>query len=75
MNETSRTSALEAELQLRKKTIIFLVAEYAARNEGEYAKIIAFLKEVIPDMSAAPAAIAQEILDEFLGAGPGNQPR
>ncbi|WP_312530454.1 hypothetical protein [Paracoccus sp. (in: a-proteobacteria)] len=66
MNENARISALEAELQLRKKTILFLVAEYAARNAGEHAKIIAFLQEIIPDMSRAPANVAQEVLDEFL---------
>ena len=66
MNENAPAHALEAELRLRTKTIIFLVAEYVARNEGEYAKIISFLKEVIPDMATGPAEITQEILDELV---------
>ncbi len=63
MNPTARLAALEAELQLRRRTIMFLVAEYATRNEGQHAKIIAFLEGIIPDMDGNAAGIAQEILD------------
>lgn len=63
MNPTERIAALEAELQLRRRTIMFLVAEYATRNEGQHAKIVAFIKGMIPDMEGNAAAIAQEILD------------
>lgn len=63
MNATKRLTALQAELQLRRRTIMFLVAEYATRNEGQHAKIVAFLDGIIPDMDGNAAAIAQEILD------------
>lgn len=68
MHPTERLVALEADLQLRRRTIMFLVAEYATRNDGQHAKIIAFLKEIIPDMDGNAAAIAQEILDELYKA-------
>ncbi|WP_294929395.1 hypothetical protein [uncultured Paracoccus sp.] len=63
MNENQKIAALEAELRTRKRTILFLVAEYAAQNEGERRKIISFLKETMPDLSESAAAIAREVLD------------
>ncbi|WP_041527115.1 hypothetical protein [Paracoccus aminophilus] len=65
MSEIDKVSVLDAEIQLRKRTIIFLISEYASRHESERGKIIAFLNEVIPDMAVGTAAIAQEILNEI----------
>lgn len=63
MTEIDRASVLEAEIQLHKRTILFLISEYASRYETERGKILAFLNELIPDMTPSTAAIAQEILD------------
>lgn len=65
MRDKERIAELEEELELRQRTILFLIAEYAAENDGEKARIVAFLRGMIPEMPPRTAAVAQEILDEL----------
>lgn len=58
-------SRLEHELQIRQRTVLFLVAEYVSRNPAERQKIIAFLEELLPDMDDAAAQIGREILHDL----------
>ncbi|WP_234464195.1 hypothetical protein [Paracoccus caeni] len=60
-------SRLEQELQIRQRTVLFLVAEYVSRNPAERPKIIAFLEELLPDMDEAAAVIGREILYDLRG--------
>lgn len=67
MENTAKVLRLEAELQLRKRTILFLISEYVSRNIEERGKVIAFLEEVMPDMSPEAAEIAATLLAEVNG--------
>ncbi|MBK4215703.1 hypothetical protein JJJ17_07185 [Paracoccus caeni] len=58
-------SRLEQELQIRQRTVLFLVSEYVSRNPAERSRIIAFLEELLPDMDEAAAQIAREILHDL----------
>lgn len=57
--------ALDIELAVRKRTIIFLISEYVSRNEKDRDKILAFLEDVVPDMEPQPAEIARELMSEL----------
>lgn len=62
--------ALDAELSVRKRTIIFLISEYVSRNQTDREKILAFLADIIPDMEPQAAEIARELVNELKeGAG------
>lgn len=63
MTDKDKIAALEAELILRKRTILFLITEYASRYENERPKIITFLKEVRPDLAPNTGEVVREILD------------
>ena len=65
MSEKQRIAALEAEIALRSRTILFLLSEFVSRYQDDRQKIVDFLDETIPDMAPTTAEIAREILEHI----------
>ena len=62
MPESLKIAALEEEIAVRNRTILFLLSEFVTRHREDQDKIIAFMEDVLPDLAPPTAGIARELL-------------